>query len=212
MRKCASATRLLIALPCSLLAASLGCAVRQTRVFEARGSGVALSTMSAPTGALVQTTTDNDEALGKIISAVRGLGLSPEVEQIQSYYWWKGAVQCDAESRVSFESALPMSTLVAAVESVHNYDVPMIIAETADEQSPYWKGVIKCGTAAMAAELTEARLVACAQLAQTSLAVKTVAHAKAQVEYRLSRPVHWTPIVGNKAYLDWIAAETSTAS
>ncbi|KAJ1633731.1 hypothetical protein T492DRAFT_979519 [Pavlovales sp. CCMP2436] len=205
---------LLLALPCSLLAASLGRA--KTRVFSVRGGSVgASSAMSA--ARQVQTTTDNDEALGRILSAVRALGLSPEVEQVQSYYWWKEQVQCNAESRISFASTLPLEEVVAAISSVHNYETPMIISES-DAESPYWKGVIPGGTAAMAAELTEARLVACAQLKlvdaqQTSLSVKTVARAKALVESRLSHPVHWKPIVGNQVYLDWIAAETSlTAS
>jgi uncharacterized protein involved in tolerance to divalent cations len=164
---------------------------------------------------LMQTTTDNAEALERITDTLAGLGISPRVEEIQSYYWWDGRVVDEAESRISFESTLPLEEVIAAVGAVHNYDAPMIIGEVADgEPSNFWRGVIQDGTAAMAAELAGARLVACAQLSHPGasgavLAVKTVAACKPLIEARVGRAIGWSAIDGNKKYLDWVSKETA---
>ena len=41
---------------------------------------------------------------------------------------------------------------MAAVGKAHNYDMPMIVSETTDESSGCWKGVIRGGSAELAAE------------------------------------------------------------
>lgn len=135
-----------------------------------------------------------------------------QTARIQSFYWWDGKVQNDAEELISFESARPAAELVAMVGAAHPYDTPMLISECDDEQSGYWRGQIDGGSATLAQALTEARLVACAQLSASTLSVKTVAGAKARVESALGGvAVAWRPIIGNTPYLDWIRAETDPA-
>ena len=111
---------------------------------------------------------------------------------------------------------------MAAVGKAHNYDVPMIVSETTDESSGCWKGVIRGGSAELAAELAGSRLVACAQIvegpsceaggAEENLVVKTTGAAKRRIEERLSQPVRWVAIAGNTAYLDWVKEETKAAA
>ena len=64
---------------------------------------------------------------------------------------------------------------------------------------------------ALAEKLAASRLVACAQVSGASIAVKTTAKAKADVE-ALMPGVQWTPIEGNKPYLDWLDEETREAA
>ena len=85
----------------------------------------------------------------------------------------------------------------------------------------HWKGVIHGGdrAASLAASLAGSRLVACAQVSEDgTLAVKTVRGAVERVVQRVRReakadgvptpPMAWVPIVGNDAYLKWVAEET----
>lgn len=187
---------------------------------SSRGSSTSASVMALPPRR-VTTTTDDAAALNKIVKAAEAYSVTgkADVEEIFSFYWWKGAVQKERESRVSFafdESQAALEQVIASIASVHNYDVPMIVAECEEMRSSFWKGTIRGGTGDMAAALTQARLVACAQLSQTdsahpALAIKTVTAAKPLVESLLRASEHdieWTPIDGNKAYLDWITAST----
>lgn len=132
-----------------------------------------------------------------------------QTSRIQSFYWWDGKVQSDAEELIAFESSQPVDELVASLSAAHSYDTPMIISECDDEQSGYWRGQIDGGSAALAEALTEARLVACAQLSASTLSVKTVTGAKVLVASKLGGvSVAWHPIIGNAPYLDWMRAET----
>jgi uncharacterized protein involved in tolerance to divalent cations len=159
------------------------------------------------------TTADGAEAVTKLKLKLAELGAqNVQTSRIQSFYWWTGKVQNEAEELISFESSRPFDEIVAAVCVAHSYDTPMIVSESDDAQSSYWKGTVDGGTAAMAQALTEARLVACAQLSASTLTVKTVADAKALIAAKLgSIPVAWQPINGNRPYLDWMSAETDPA-
>ena len=133
-------------------------------------------------------------------------------------------MQNDTEVRLEFETEQSFSRVLAAVGADHNYDVPMIVAEIADSESTHWKGVLAPASPALAAELAGSRLVACAQLvesscdaaeggAPSSLVVKTVTAARAHIEARVggASGVSWRPIVGNQAYLDWVKEEVKAA-
>ncbi|KAG8470409.1 hypothetical protein KFE25_008830 [Diacronema lutheri] len=170
--------------------------------------------MAALPARLVATTTDSAATVDKILCVARRLAGSVEVEEITSYFWWKGAVQKDAETRISFVTSEPLERIIESVGAVHNFDVPMIIVESADAGT-YWKGVVEGGGAELASTLTESRLVACAQLAQVdaqhqSLAIKTTVDAKPRIDALLAgvHNVRWTPIAGNGAYMDWLWRET----
>ena len=63
----------------------------------------------------VTTTTDSPEAEEKIVAALSGLpGASASLcrEQIQSYYWWDGSVQDDAERRLCFDTDASLETVL----------------------------------------------------------------------------------------------------
>lgn len=170
------------------------------------------------TARLVTTTTDSAHTAEKIIKAAEELTGRAHLEEILSFFWWDGGVQRERERRISFpldESRASLERVIASIAVVHNYDTPMIIAESA-ETGLYWKGTVSGGDAETAVKLTEARLVACAQLtmadgdACTTMTVKTVTGAKPLVEALLrgAHEVAWVPIEGNAPYLDWIRAET----
>jgi uncharacterized protein involved in tolerance to divalent cations len=163
----------------------------------------------------VTTTTDTEEAERKLLASIDLLG-GKEVknERIQSFYWWEGKVQNDEERRLSFSVDKPFSDVLEQVGSAHNYDVPMIIADSVGEETPYWKGELTPaeGGGQLAESLAASRLVACAQVAPDgALAVKTTAKAKAAVD-KLAPSISWTPILGNKPYVDWLDAETREAA
>lgn len=171
----------------------------------------------------VTTTTDDDAVTARIVKRIAESELTAsaadvKVEQIRSYYWWDGAVQNDAETRVSFETTAPFETARDVVAASHSYDTPMIIAPAGGE-TEHWRGEIADATEEMAADLASSRLVACAQLAPAAdaspavLSVKTVRGAIPFVEKRVKSfdtklHVAWEPIVGNQAYLDWLVEET----
>merc|ERR1712232_979205 len=99
--------------------------------------------------------------------------------------------QSDVEYRVSFTTDSTFERVLEAVGSVHNYDTPMIVADTADATSGHCKGLIAEGGNGLAEKLAATRLVACAQgTVDGTIAVKTTADSKAAVE-QLAPAVEW---------------------
>lgn len=133
----------------------------------------------------VVTTTDSAAAAAKLRDAIVGSKVAASVheEVVQSFYWWDGQVQNESETRLSFDTLESFSAASDVVLANHNYDTPMVIAP-ADDDSRYLKGVLQ-GDAGVAEALAASRLVACAQLSETELSVKTVAAARAAVEAKL---------------------------
>ena len=72
------------------------------------------------------------------------------------------------------------------------------------------------GMDALASDLAAARFVACAQLSDTDLQVKTTSAGKAAVQTKLAAldgaSVDWEPIAGNQHYLEWVTKETLSAT
>ena len=129
------------------------------------------------------------------------------------YTGWEGEVQNDDEKRVAFTTERPLEDVLSLIGSSHNYDVPMIIADTS-KPTAHWRGSITAGgdAASLAQTLARSRLVACAQITPDgNVAIKTTAKAKAAVEALAPSPVEWVPIVGNQPYLDWLDTETREA-
>ena len=174
------------------------------------------STLSSMAAALtITTTTDSAAAAQKLREAIVAAKLTPSEaavreETIRSFYWWDGAVQNESEIRLSFDTNEPWETASKAVLAAHNYDVPMVVAATDDARSAYLKGVLPGGDAATAEALANSRLVACAQVSSSDLAVKTVAAAVSALErkFPLALDIEWVPIQGNQPYLDWLDTET----
>jgi len=162
------------------------------------------------------TTTDNQAAEDKLRVAIGKLPAGTEVlrEEIKAYYWWEGEVQNDPEIRLTFDTIAPLPEVVDAIAAAHNYDVPMIIADSANDASLHWKGLLSGGSeaAVLAERLAASRHVACAQVASDGLlAIKTTAKAKAAVE-ALVPGVSWVPIEGNGPYMTWLDEETRAAA
>ena len=123
-------------------------------------------------------------------------------------------MQHDEERRLSFSTELPLSEVIAKIGAEHNYDVPMLIADSADDATtcPYLKGTLSQATPELAEKLAASRLVACAQVtAGGSLAVKTTQKARPAVE-KLVPEVAWSAIDGNAPYLEWLDTETRDAA
>lgn len=66
------------------------------------------------------------------------------VPQVESYYWWEGAVTHDAEAMLIFKTpAERVPELMRRLQEVHPYSVPEILAlEVAAGHEPYlaWAG------------------------------------------------------------------------
>jgi len=66
----------------------------------------------------------------------RGLAACAQIEAIESFYRWKGAVQHDAEFRVTFKAQYPAAE--AAIRALHSYELPAIHAIALDHvHAPY---------------------------------------------------------------------------
>eukprot|EP00929_Paragymnodinium_shiwhaense_P009672 TRINITY_DN113932_c0_g1_i1.p1 TRINITY_DN113932_c0_g1~~TRINITY_DN113932_c0_g1_i1.p1 ORF type:complete len:251 (-),score=48.55 TRINITY_DN113932_c0_g1_i1:153-839(-) len=182
---------------------------------------------------LLSTTTADKAAASKLTATLTekfGAGISAtHMADIQSYYWWEGAVQDEPEIRLDVTSAIAFADLRAAMEAVHPYDVPMIIAEAGSElldgQKPaarYVRGTLELPATpgnpaeSIAKALVADRLVACAQVEKPSdkqavrLAVKTLVAQRSRITERAREAsgrmvdVKWVPILGNQPYLDWV--------
>lgn len=80
---------------------------------------------------LVETTTDNREMADKIASSVleKRLAACVQISTCVSMYRWKGKVERADEFICNMKSRLDLySDLKTAIRSVHNYEVPEIIA------------------------------------------------------------------------------------
>lgn len=69
----------------------------------------------------------------------RGLAACAQIEAIESYYRWKGAVQHDAEFRVTFKTVeAQYAAMEAAIRALHSYELPAIHAVAlAQAHAPY---------------------------------------------------------------------------
>lgn len=90
--------------------------------------------------AVVTTVGSQAEAQTMARSLVeRGLAACAQIEAIESYYRWKGAVQHDAEFRVTFKTVEAQYAAVeAAIRALHSYELPAIHAVAlAHVHAPY---------------------------------------------------------------------------
>jgi periplasmic divalent cation tolerance protein len=95
--------------------------------------------MSQPI-AVVTTVGSQAEAQTMARSLVeRGLAACAQIEAIESFYRWKGAVQHDAEFRVTFKTIESQYPVVeAAIRALHSYELPAIHAVAlAHVHAPY---------------------------------------------------------------------------
>ncbi|MFP4381275.1 MAG: divalent-cation tolerance protein CutA [Candidatus Sumerlaeia bacterium] len=82
---------------------------------------------------VVTTTTETEADAQKIAKDVveKHLAACAQVfGPIQSYFWWEGQVQQEAEWRCDLKTRIEIfDDLVKAIEEIHPYDVPQIISK-----------------------------------------------------------------------------------
>lgn len=81
----------------------------------------------------------------------RRLAACAQIEPIESFYRWKGALQHDSEQRVLFKTVAPRyAALAAAIRALHGYELPAIHALTLEPIDPLYAGWIaeQCADAA----------------------------------------------------------------
>ena len=83
-----------------------------------------------PKANVLITTVDSDELATKLAETLISKRLAACVQQVpvKSHYRWEGNVQCDAEIMLFIKTSVgAVDEAVAAIEAIHNYDVPEII-------------------------------------------------------------------------------------
>jgi len=86
--------------------------------------------MSDASACVVMTTTANKEQAEKIARAVLQARLAAcvQIQEITSYYWWDGKINCDAEQLLFLKTtAEHYDALEAAILANHSYDTPEIL-------------------------------------------------------------------------------------
>jgi len=86
--------------------------------------------MSDASACVVMTTTANKEQPEKIARAVLQARLAAcvQIQEITSYYWWDGKINCDAEQLLFLKTtAEHYDALEAAILANHSYDTPEIL-------------------------------------------------------------------------------------
>ena len=78
----------------------------------------------------------------------RRLAACAQIEPIESFYRWKGAVEHDSEQRVLFKTVAPRyAALAEAIRALHGYELPAIHALTLEPVDPLYARWIEqqCG-------------------------------------------------------------------
>ncbi len=79
---------------------------------------------------MVMTTAANKEQAEKIARAVLQARLAAcvQIQEITSYYWWDGKINCDAEQLLYLKTTVQhYDALEAAIIANHSYDTPEIL-------------------------------------------------------------------------------------
>lgn len=84
-----------------------------------------------PKANVLITTVDSDNLATKIAETLISKRLAACVQQvpIKSHYRWEGKVQCDEELLLFIKTSVgALNDAIAAIEKIHTYDLPEIIA------------------------------------------------------------------------------------
>ncbi|MHC4938572.1 MAG: divalent-cation tolerance protein CutA [Planctomycetota bacterium] len=83
------------------------------------------------------TPPDQAEAVARALLEKRLAACVNIVANVRSLYWWQGKLEDDAESLLVIKtSADKVDALIAAVNEVHPYDTPELLALPVDEGNP----------------------------------------------------------------------------
>ncbi|RMF90836.1 MAG: divalent-cation tolerance protein CutA [Methanobacteriota archaeon] len=90
--------------------------------------------------AIVEVTTSGvteSKRIGKTVVEERLAACANIIPEISSVYWWKGAVQEDAESILLLKTkAEKVERLIERIRELHSYENPAIIAVPIEKGSP----------------------------------------------------------------------------
>ena len=84
-----------------------------------------------PKATVLMTTVDSDGLATKIAETLISDRLASCIQQVpaKSHYRWEGKIQCDEEIMLFIKTSTKgVSKAIAAIEKLHSYDVPEIIA------------------------------------------------------------------------------------
>jgi len=175
------------------------------------------------------TTTKDQESAELLASKLRER-FGKKIEHVhtvdvQSFYWWEDKVNVESEVRSTLDSEVPFVELREATEAIHPYDVPMIISAAQEKtliaskegKEKHLMAVFDLNETStedvggLARELVDIRYVACAQVEALDepdrhrVTLKTTGASKEQILREFGGlEFKWTPIRGNKAYLDYL--------
>lgn len=99
--------------------------------------------------AVYTTVATLDDARAMAAAVVqRRLAACAQIEPIESYYTWNGAVQHEPEFRILFKTtASRYAPLAALIRELHRYDLPAIHALAVDEADPAYAAWVAEGSA-----------------------------------------------------------------
>lgn len=106
----------------------------------------ASSDTSAPTRCIAVVTTvgtlGQAQAMARTL-VERRLAACAQIEPIESFYRWKGAIEHDNEQRVLFKTVAPRyAALADAIRELHDYELPAIHALALEPIDPLYAGWI----------------------------------------------------------------------
>ena len=91
---------------------------------------------------IIVTTSENEAAhLLRALLEKKLVGCGNILPSVHSMYWWDGEIQSDRESLLLMETTdEKLPSAMAAIEQLHSYDVPKILALTPAEVNERYLG------------------------------------------------------------------------
>uniref|UniRef100_A0A7S4UWE4 Uncharacterized protein n=1 Tax=Alexandrium monilatum TaxID=311494 RepID=A0A7S4UWE4_9DINO len=162
--------------------------------------------------------------------AIHGIHTS----SVRSFYWAEKAIREEQEVRTLLDSEVPFLELRRLVESVHPYELPMIVSAAhggpliakRESLEKYLMGAVDVNETTaeeaemIAKELVQIRYVACSHVEKLEdkedthrVTVKTTAGSRTHIVREFGGlDFEWTPLQGNRPFLQWVEAAAVPSS
>jgi len=152
---------------------------------------------------------------------------------VESFYWADGPTRAEHEVRILLDSEVPFVELRRTVESLHPYKLPMIVSTAhggpliANNIERYLMGTVDINQTTateagmLAKELVQVRYAACSHVEEAEdaaadtyrVTVKTTASGRKHISREFGGlDFEWTPLQGNRPFLDWLETSVSSGS
>uniref|UniRef100_A0A7S4PTX9 Uncharacterized protein n=1 Tax=Alexandrium monilatum TaxID=311494 RepID=A0A7S4PTX9_9DINO len=167
------------------------------------------------------------ERFGKKIDGIH-------TSSVRSFYWAEKAIREEQEVRTLLDSEVPFLELRRLVESVHPYELPMIVSAAhggpliakRESLEKYLMGAVDVNETTaeeaemIAKELVQIRYVACSHVEKLEdkedthrVTVKTTAGSRTHIVREFGGlDFEWTPLQGNRPFLQWVEAAAVPSS